>query len=874
MTIFLKLVLKGLKRRKREMRYVSAVTFLSALFISSVILFQNIMDNYLMETNYQNYGDWILSFVEDFQESGVLFSELRHPYLAASGVCQTGGELLDRQNEPSGVNLGTLDAAVRNFGNISLYEGRFPKSPDEIAMDLSSLSTLGYSYELGQTIRVAVQNEKGIHETTFRLTGTIKSFAESWKHLSRYPLPNGIVTEKGLQKTGTPLYSTHFYQLDKLYENLDTEEFASAFLKQSQALVYNSYTYENRVWGSRDMFQAAKFILLLTGILSIGYLMMSYVTQRKKWYYRLRCTGADRLQIRIMILTETIYGTFPYAFLAMILPYLAGAAICCAVSAGSRLPYFFEFHPADFLSQLGAVLGAILFAVLCACLASRDKHLERNRAEITKRQIKRLRKDSRTAKNTARIFLRRQRKLHPFQKTASILFSATTCLILILCLNKIYQASQKYAELANNASDFHASYRKTLIERTDFSNAPYSWSAASSYMYDMYDGMSKQAEEEIQPLIGIRRIDRQIWDETHCLQWRTKNDNKTLTPLFCYQDTDSKTLKKLEKEYNLPELDKAAFQNGEQIILLAFGQEASAIIENPIETPPHIGDTVEIVGRESLFYLPEENTSSSLQAPDLTEMKEYALSGLTPVTIGAVIENPSFEWKALFGYNFAYGVIASRELAARVANADSKTLQNNRLFIDLNKNQSFESTQKRLASIFQKNNIEYVSYTEELRETWNSYIRQACIYGIVFCTILFIFLLLELRFHQIQHQYRERKYLLLKQLGMEDTMFRHMLIKESLGQSLWILISIPCSYAVMAGIFYLKNKKLWNTAGLCQWSESLGDYTSDLYWLTLDNLYSYTSLSYTIIFVILLAFILTLAGWKSAETHKKREEIL
>ena len=75
MTIFLKLVLKGLKRRKREMRYVSAVTFLSALFISSVILFQNIMDNYLMETNYQNYGDWILSSVEDFQESGVLHQE-------------------------------------------------------------------------------------------------------------------------------------------------------------------------------------------------------------------------------------------------------------------------------------------------------------------------------------------------------------------------------------------------------------------------------------------------------------------------------------------------------------------------------------------------------------------------------------------------------------------------------------------------------------------------------------------------------------------------------------------------------------------------------------------------------------------------------
>ncbi|MEY8427473.1 ABC transporter permease [Lachnospiraceae bacterium 46-15] len=870
MNIFLKLVIKGLKRRKKEMRYVSAVTFLSVLFISSVILFQNIMDNYLMETNYQNYGDWVLSSVEDFQETGVLFSELKHPYLAASGICQTGAELLDKQNEPSGVNLGTLDAAVRDFGNIALYEGRFPESPDEIAMDLSSLSTLGYSYELGQTIRAAVQDEKGIRETTFRLTGTIKSFAENWKHLSRYPLPNGIVTEKGLKKTGEPLFTTHFYHLDRLYENLDTEEFASAFLKRNQPMVYNSYTYENRVWGAQDMFHTAEFVLLLTGTLSIGYLMMSYVSQRRKWYYRLRCTGADKLQIRIMILTEAMYGTLPYALAAMALPYLAGAAICYAVSSGFRLPYFFEFRPADFLLQLGTVLGAILFAVLCAWLASRDKQLERNRAEITKRQIKRLRRDSRTAKNTARIFLHRQRKLHPFQRAASILFSAVTCLILILCLNKIYQASQKYRELANNASDFHASYRKTLIEWVEHSNGNYGENSGASYY--MYDGISAQTEEELRSLIGIHRIDRQIWDETHSLQWKHKNDNHVLSPLFHYHDADSSTLQKLKKDYDLPELDEAAFRNGEQIILLVFGFEDSLTDEDPLKSPPHIGDTVEISGRKSIFHIPEENTGHKPLESDFTQMKEYSLPGHIPVTIGAVIENPSFEWKALFGYSHAYGVIASRKLAARVAKADGQTLQNNRLLIDLNKNQSFESTQKRLASMFEKNNIEYTSYTEELQESWNSCIRQACIYGILFCTILFIFLLLELRFHQIQHQYRKQNYRLLKQLGMENGMFRHMLIKESLGQSLWILLSIPCSYAVMAGNFYLENKKIQNTSGMYIWSESLGDYTSDLYWVTLDHLYSYTNLSYTITFVLLLTLTLILIGWQSAGTHKKEEE--
>ena len=71
MGIFFKLVMTGQKRRKREMWYVSLAAFIAILFMSSVSLFQIIMDRYLMETNYQNYGDWVISAVKENGDSTV-----------------------------------------------------------------------------------------------------------------------------------------------------------------------------------------------------------------------------------------------------------------------------------------------------------------------------------------------------------------------------------------------------------------------------------------------------------------------------------------------------------------------------------------------------------------------------------------------------------------------------------------------------------------------------------------------------------------------------------------------------------------------------------------------------------------------------------
>ena len=74
--MFAKMVLLSIKRRKKEIGFVSIVTFIAVLFLAGVSLFQNVMNRYVIENNYKNYGERIFSSLD---------KELSHPYFASTG---------------------------------------------------------------------------------------------------------------------------------------------------------------------------------------------------------------------------------------------------------------------------------------------------------------------------------------------------------------------------------------------------------------------------------------------------------------------------------------------------------------------------------------------------------------------------------------------------------------------------------------------------------------------------------------------------------------------------------------------------------------------------------------------------------------------
>mgnify|MGYP005776103337 CR=1 FL=1 len=109
MGTFFHLVIRSMRRRRKEMRLVSAAVFITVFFLSSVTVFQNVMNQYVTEKNFQNYGEWILSEVDDPRDPETEFREIEHPYLSVSGVCRTGGAILDADGNESGKYLGMAD---------------------------------------------------------------------------------------------------------------------------------------------------------------------------------------------------------------------------------------------------------------------------------------------------------------------------------------------------------------------------------------------------------------------------------------------------------------------------------------------------------------------------------------------------------------------------------------------------------------------------------------------------------------------------------------------------------------------------------------------------------------------------------------------
>ena len=87
--MFFQMMMKSIRRRKRELRYVSAVTFIAVLFLTSVSVFQNTMEQYVTVKNYENYGEWILSAGEDPGRREGTFRDVEHPTCSTTGDTRT-----------------------------------------------------------------------------------------------------------------------------------------------------------------------------------------------------------------------------------------------------------------------------------------------------------------------------------------------------------------------------------------------------------------------------------------------------------------------------------------------------------------------------------------------------------------------------------------------------------------------------------------------------------------------------------------------------------------------------------------------------------------------------------------------------------------
>lgn len=774
----IKLVFAGMKRRKHETKYVSFVTFAAVLFLCGITLFQNISNNYVMQKNLNAYGNWIVSTVN---------KQLEHPYFKLESNCMVGPSLIDGQTLVE--NQIVVGAAADNFDLIdgsNLYEGRMPENENEIVMDTISLAKLGYSYDLGQTISVHYQNAEGqAIPKEYELVGTTKCFAQIWKINRGCTLPNCFVSAEEFEKNyNINSYTTYFYQLNPEYSDISTKDFGYQFVDKDEnnTTVFNSYVYDNQLWGTSEIYWNVTFALMAISAMAISYLMIAYTGKRRGIYYKYRCIGASESQVRRIILTECAYATVPEIVSGIGISYIIAYGLCRLVDSFQSVTDIYVFDGALFAGQIFATFGVVLLAVLATQFSISDKRLAGNAGAVKPSKYKKLRIIARRTKKPEKTIFKRQNALRPIQNLSSILFSIIVCAILVFCVNKIldsYESTQfvlrvqKDVEMETSVEHFFEVTDPNSDEKHGMSN------------YDMYTGADDRVMEQIRMCPGVETIDCVIQDGLHYFTWDGMEDSQLMKELIEAQEcgtpleygmelvfyenlSDVKT--QVEAWGGPQDLDWDKFIAGQQVILIVDAYD--------LETGEKIEDTLQLGDR-------------------ITIKNSFTDVSNVSVEIAMLSEGQGQEQWAEF-MTGSYKIIGSTALAEKIARSDSQELRYNKVWITYDQNASYESSDKQLARLARDHGFAYSSQAELRRLYTRQLIQTSVIYGIIFVMIATVYIVIQRSFLVSKNKYWQARFILLKQIGMEDSQYFMLAFLEECRSYLWILVGLIPGFFVSA----------------------------------------------------------------------------
>lgn len=792
----------GMKRRRKETWYVSFVTFIAVLFMTGLTLFQNIMNSYVYSTNLYNYGDWVVSSVN---------RTCSHPYLMTESAIKTGQSLVNEEGQSLVLRAGMVD---ENFGciyNSVIYEGRMPEKDGEIAMDVSALAMLGYSYELGQNIQVHVMNEAGeIQSAEYLLVGTLKNFSMIWNVNRSYPLPNFLVRENDFGQFSLGAYTTYFYQMNPMYEEISIYEFAMSLMpaeeqQQTNPFTYNTYVYENKVWGSPEVFDRVTSAIMLIGVLAIGYLMIAYTGKRRESYYRCRSIGASKFQIRGMVCFECMRITVPQILLGVIGAYTL-VILGCQIAQMNKLAVKFVFHAELLANQLLSAFWVVVMAMVAAVFCVRDKRIAVNVGQVKSSQYKVLRRIVKYTKAPEKTIFIRQNVLHPVQRVFSVVLTMLVCGCLILCLFMINDTLRTMVVRLDFRKDFTI-YNKEAQEY-DYESEPVDEMiyVASFSPLDMSVGGDRQFEETVRMSPGIKSIDLYWHDGVHIFQWENMEDSPIIqyikskqiykTPLEYHMSMkfyeDVQAIKKdflADDEFNnwkyrqevtglevmeeLEGVDWEAIEQGEQVIMLVESDypEAEWGLNSEDETVHHLKENTLKAGMDlDILHFMEEGKYTVKVAQILTD------------------EVPNTQ---------SYTLIGTRALAEKIMASERKELKCSSLDIMYDTTSSYESTDKQLASLAVNNGMEYSSNAEYRRTVLQETVQNVGIYSVLFTVILIVYMTLQNSFLSTRLKFIEEKFVRLKRLGMSDVQYICSAAWSEVKHYLWIGAGLICGYLII-----------------------------------------------------------------------------
>ena len=489
----LKITFKSVKRRYRQIIRAALTTLFAVFFVTAVLIFQENMYQWQMQSNKDRFGDWFIMDIGSRQPDSNLTD---HIYIEQPVKVSRSVNVLNDDWQSTGFYVGSFSSEFLAQSHIKLDEGRHPENSDEVAMDWNTLLTLGYKGEIGESINLkyydnnSIGNKEKRKDKTYTLVGIYRNYTNIWNNGKQ--IPSAVVVDSELSQFN---YDTRSIFLYPIKSSIKTDDYKAVFdsikEKTSKSYTYNSGVYDYKPWGSTSIYIYMYLIVMAIGITALSYQLIEYKNTRKASYKKYASLGADSSQLRRMYIIENALIIVPAAFIGIIAAFLAGGVVG-GILEGKAGFSFYTINVSIVLKSIASVVIAVVVEEIVGLLSNvMDTVKEKRLKAGSKKQIVNIevrnkntscRKSNLKVSNVSRVITSRLMKRDGVGMIIGVrLFSLFICVVLVFSVLKITTSFDKYKK-NNSLPDIYgyldvpsSNYRTDMIYISylkDFDNYP------------------------------------------------------------------------------------------------------------------------------------------------------------------------------------------------------------------------------------------------------------------------------------------------------------------------------------------------------------------------------------------------------------------
>jgi hypothetical protein len=436
------LTIKGIARRWKNTAKVSLAVIFSFLFVTGILLLQENMYNWQMMKAKEHFGNWFVMDVRTDKTENEAVSTFA--YLDDAVTAVSTNEIYDEYDESTGVRVGNMSSEFIRQNNITVEQGRLPANSGEIAVDWNSLTEINQGYEIGDEITLTMHTNAGnSFEKTYTLSGILTSYTNIW--VNGQILPGVLVHEDELENVKCTERTIYCYPLKSYIREDNYSPIYERICENAKVSSYGSYNsavYDLQPWGNKLLYRYMYVLMMIIGVASICYQVLSYNRERIAVRKIHKNVGATKGQIFAIYFIENACVIFVSACLGTMLAIFAGKIICDNILLGGSIA-FYTVGTSTIYKVLLTLVIAVAFSGVVYVFTGSSKVVVKTRIKSVKKRITR----KNFIRETSKRFIRNNGFLVNFSVRA---FGLIMAAVMIFCAVSARAAYQAYAD--NNSS--------------------------------------------------------------------------------------------------------------------------------------------------------------------------------------------------------------------------------------------------------------------------------------------------------------------------------------------------------------------------------------------------------------------------------------